>query len=350
MKRTHQDYLWTGDADFFHEMWPSVERAARWQSERASEWGLPHHLNNTYDWWQFEDQELVSYNAFLHLAALLAAQKMAEQRDDPAFASECAAAFERGQKALDELLWNGSYYLAYTNTGEDGDTLLSDTLYGQLWAEVLGLGLLVDKEKLAQHLAGEMRINASPYGLKVMYTEGRESDALPGMLLPDDKPKPRDEIIWEAGSLDWCALNIFLNGEAKTSLAEAGKIYRKWRDQLQDQWDIRDLSTAWNGEPYCNSHYALQLILWAIPLALSGQQYSAIEGKLSFAPRVKGVFKMPFVTPQACGTLEVTAQNDYILRVISGRLEVKWLYIDAVLVGENIVLSKDQVFDGMVNG
>ncbi|QUI23995.1 hypothetical protein HZI73_17575 [Vallitalea pronyensis] len=346
--QVYQDYLWTGDRDYFHAMWPAAKKAVQWQINRAKAYGLPHHLNNTYDWWTFEEKDMVSYNAFLHLASLLAGEKMAKLMDDSAFASVCRQAFIHGQQVINDTLWNGSYYLAWKNIKDKQhpDTLLSDTLYGQLWAEILGLGLTVDADKLTQHLASEQAINNSPYGLKVMHEEGRERDALNGMLYSPDQEIPRDELVWEAGSLDWCALNIYRGGDLDESLKEAEKIYTKWQNGLQDQWDIRDLTTAWNGEPYCNSHYARQLILWAIPLALSGQQYTAIEGKLSFNPRVTEAAKLPFMTPQACGTLEITQDNNFALRIVSGCLHVKALYIGKQLVGENMVLKKDEVFRG----
>jgi uncharacterized protein (DUF608 family) len=339
----YQDYLWTGERAFFDEMWPAVKQAAQWQIERAEQFGVPHNLENSYDWWGYHRQDVASYNAFLHLAALAAAEKCTETQGDGAFAETCRNARESATDALHEHLWNGEFYLAYKNMGVEETNLMSDTLYGQLWAFVLDLGLLVDKEKLLSHLASEQRINGTAFGLKVMDVEGRPSDALKDtIILPKDyKDLPRDEIVWEGGSLDWASLMIYLTGQTNEPLAEAGKILDKWRELLKDQWDIRDLSNDWNGEPYCNSHYARQVIMWTLPLALSGQLYDAPAGRLSFAPRIEGECVLPFLTPQASGLLEQTVTGSVELTVLAGTLTVNTLEIHGVEVGRDLTLSPE---------
>lgn len=346
----YQDYLWTGDDDYINVMWPAVKKAIQWQIQRSDEFGLPNKLNNSYDWWTFEEKDLVSYNAFLHLTALLASEKLAYIKNDAMSAMECKTAFNEGQRALNDHFWNGEYYESWKNIKDDDHkkTLLSDTLYGQLWADILGLGLTIESDKLKSHLQSEQALNGGKYGLKVMYEECRRNDSLPGNLHNVDGDNPRDEIVWEGGSLDWCSLNINRGGNVDESLKEAEKIYEKWQKQLNDQWDIRDLSTAWNGEPYCNSHYARQLILWAIPLVISGQQYSAVESKLSFCPKVKGDVKLPFMTPQGSGLLEITSENKFSLTLICGSLQIGKLFIWDKLVGEKVTLQEDGILSGII--
>jgi len=318
----YQDYVWSGDRDFLNELWPNAKKAAEWQINRAQKYGLPDHLNNTYDWWAFQDKDIVSYNAFLHLAALKAAGKLAEIQEDREFAAECDNNFNRSQEVLIDKMWNGKHFLAwYQEDGSHPQTLMTDVLYGQLWAQILGLGLLVDQDKLEKQLYQEKKVNDTPFGLKVMEEEGRESST-PRGLYTENRQYQRDELVWEAGSIDWSALNIYLGGDVNESLETAGKIFKKWQQQLNDQWDIRDLSTAWNGEPWCNSHYARQLILWAIPLALSGQQYSASEGRLSFDPAVPPPAQLPVMLPGYTGTLEITEDGNYYLQPISGGINL----------------------------
>jgi hypothetical protein len=177
---------------------------------------------------------------------------------------------------------------------------------------VLGLGWLVDPDKARSHLAAEMKYNASPFGLKVMQRRGHE------MI---------DDLVWQAGSLDWAALNLYLGGDPAASLAEAGKVVNTWREHLRDPWDWRDLTRSDNGQPWCNSHYARQLILWSIPLALSGQQYSSPQKRLSFNP-VKGApARLPWFTPQANGVLEILGEGRYRLTTLSGALRLDELRI-----------------------
>ncbi len=347
----YQYYLWTGDENFLSAIWPSAKKAAQWQINRSVEFDLPNRLNNTYDWWKFDDKDLVAYNAFLHLAALLAAEKMAEIKGDSRFANLCRRNLETAQVALEKYLWTGKYFRAWWNKGQPvPNALHADTLYGQLWAEILNLGWTADPDKIKSHLAAEYKINESPYGLKVMRNTGYD-DADPG------SPPHTNNLVWEAGSLDWAALNIYLRGDLDESLDEAAKIINKWRHKLRDQWNYRDLSTAWDGYPWCNSHYARQLILWATPLALSGQHYSAPEQKLSFNVKLDAPVILPFYTPSANGTIELTVEDEggsqsIRLMVLHGKLDLKELEVSPApgLPGErDLSQGKLVIEDGVVN-
>jgi hypothetical protein len=148
-----------------------------------------------------------------------------------------------------------------------------------------------------------------------------------------------DELVWEAGSLDWTSLNLWLGEDMKTSMAEAEKLVNVWRVHLRDAWDWRDLTRSDDGQPWCNSHYARQLILWSIPLALSGQQYSAPQQKLSFAPRLGAPARLPWFTPVANGVLERTAAGKYRLLTLSGRAELRELTIAGGTPRKDVLLE-----------
>ena len=325
-----QIYAWTGDKHYLDSIWPNVKKAADWQIQRSASHGLPKLLESTYDWWDFPQKELVSYNAFLHLAAMLAAERLASIQGEVELARTYRRAFEIGQQALYEKLWTGRYFRSWWLPNKPyPDALHADTLYGQLWAFLLDLGLTADAHRLQAHLTSESRLNGSPFGLKVMRAAEPEhpeaENAVPAA--GNCEPAPRDNIIWQAGSLDWCSLNLYLGGGVGESLSEAEKIVRTWRDKLRDQWDYKDTSAAWSGYPWCNSHYARQVILWAIPLALSGQHYSAPEGRLSFDPRRDAPARLPFFTPTADGILQAVGSGRYRLTLLSGALELRQVRI-----------------------
>ena len=320
----YQDYLWSGDRTLLAELWPAAKRALQWQMGRAEQYGLPARLNNSYDWFFFTDKDLVAYNAFLHLAALAAGRRLAAVAGDETFAAACDAAGAAGREALYRHLWTGQHFRAWWMAAADyPDAVHADTLYGQLWAKILGLGDLAAPADLRSHLRRERELNASPYGLKVMQGTACDDDRYPdvktGFTLYTDGPV--NNLVWQAGSIDWCALNLYLGGEVEESLAEAETVIQHWREGLRDQWDIRDLTTGWNGDPWCNSHYTRHLMLWSIPLALTGQHYSAPEGRLSFAP-VAPEMRVPFCTPTAFGVLD-TRTREPRLEVFGGSLQVE---------------------------
>ncbi len=329
----YQDYLWSNDRGFLDDMWPSVQRALRWQIERSRNHGLPEHLENTYDWWEFDKKELVSYNAVLHVAALLAGGRLAGIERDTELEALCRERTTAARRALAERFWTGEFYRSWwTAAGTHPDALHADTLYGQLWAWILGLGDALDPETMRRHLRAEKRINGSRFGLKVMRGTGNDDDRFVPRGSADGKPAtgfapgkggPVNDLVWETGSIDWTTLSILLGGDPADCLEEAERIFRKWREDLKDPWDIRDLTTGWDGFPWCNSHYARQLMVWAIPLALSGQQLDATAGRLSFEPRVSSPARLPFFTPSAHGTLDLLPDDSLELRVTGGELRVK---------------------------
>lgn len=336
-----QIYSWTGDKKFLDSIWDRVKKAAQWQLRRSAAFDLPRNLINTYDWWKSEEKDLVSYNAFLHLAALLAAEKLAQVENDEDLLKQYCQAFSDGQKSLVERLWTGSYFRSWWMDGKPyPDALHADTLYGQLWAFILDLGLTADSHQLEAHLRSESTLSSSPYGLKVMRRADPEhpeyENAIPANL--PGSPAPKDNLVWQAGSLDWCSLHLYLGGDVEESLNEAKKIVRNWTDHLRDQWNYTDLTTAWDGYPWCNSHYARQVILWSIPLALSGQHYFAPEARLSFDPKVPLPAKLLFFTPACTGTLELDREGACRLAVHAGVLELRELRIGKVGVKETIQL------------
>jgi hypothetical protein len=323
-------YSWTGDKEYLGSIWTNVKKAADWQINRSQKYGLPQRLTNTYDWWEFEKKDLVSYNAFLHLAAMLASEKLAGVQGEAELAERCRKAFEAGQQSLYQHFWTGDYFRSWWLAQKPSpDALHADTLYGQLWAFILDLGLTADAKRLAAHLYSESNVNSSPFGLKVMRREDPEHPEAENTVPAGEGSQlaERDNIIWQAGSLDWCSLNLYLNTSAGQSLEEAEKIIRNWRDRLRDQWNYTDTGAGWDGYPWCNSHYTRQLIFWAIPLALSGQHYFAPEGRLSFDPKIAAPTKLPFFTPPASGVLQLLGDGRYQLTVISGELELRLLRV-----------------------
>jgi hypothetical protein len=72
----------------------------------------------------------------------------------------------------------------------------------------------------------------------------------------------------------------------------------------------------WN-EPECGHHYARAMASWAVLLALSGFQYSAVSGRLELAPRWKPeTFRGLWSVPSGWGTV---AQD-----IAEGRQVVRW--------------------------
>ena len=78
------------------------------------------------------------------------------------------------------------------------------------------------------------------------------------------------------------------------------------------------------GQPYCSSHYFFHLTLWHVPLAMSGQDYSAVTGALSFAPTLTTLpLSLPVLVSGAFGRLTLSEGGAGELLLSGGRLHLR---------------------------
>ena len=113
----------------------------------------------------------------------------------------------------------------------------------------------------------------------------------------------------------------------RIALHQAEKSLDHYRSTLKDQWNIHGLTSSehygLDGLPWATSHYSFHLMLWHLPLALSGQQYNAPNASLTFQPKYEAPYWLSFLTPVALGSIEarlVEKENEvmYIFSVTSG--------------------------------
>lgn len=156
--------------------------------------------------------------------------------------------------------------------------------------------------------------------------------------------------IWMGSDADWTTMNIHLGMDPTKALNQAKKALEHYRKKLNDFWNIHGLTAGQgygvDGQPWCTSHYSFHMVLWHIPLALSGQQYSAVEQKLTFEPKLQMPYALPFFTPLASGTIQGRNLNErikYKVTVTSGKLKLKLLAISKSMFPKNrISLSQGE--------
>jgi non-lysosomal glucosylceramidase len=153
------------DARLVSEARPIVERAlaitATHDLDRdglLDHGGLP---DQTYDTWPMTGPS--AYVGILWLGALRAAEELARRDGDGASADRWHAAFERAREALDRRLWRDGYY-AFSGGGPTADSVMADQLAGQWYADVGGLGDLVDPARIRASLATIHRRNVVEFG------------------------------------------------------------------------------------------------------------------------------------------------------------------------------------------
>jgi non-lysosomal glucosylceramidase len=137
-------------ADLIEKAWPTVDavltRLAAYDRDGD---GLPEHdgiPDQTYDTWPMSGPS--AYGGSLWLAALAAGVAMATALGDQAAARRWEGWFERGQIAFDVRLWRGDHY-AYDGGGSaSSESIMADQLAGQWYADVTGLGDVIDPARV----------------------------------------------------------------------------------------------------------------------------------------------------------------------------------------------------------
>lgn len=314
-------YAWGNDTETLQSLWPHVEKAAQWQIDVSADVGIPQHLVATYDILALNKYPTATYNGVFHLMAMKAAAALSKAVGNNTFAATCNAAFERGQEALDNLLWveNGtaSHYAAVQGVNA---SVMGDTMYGQVLAYSAGLGeLLRNMTRFELHLATEGRDNDTPYGIR----------AITGATVGGT-----DDTIWQGASPNWCSLNLRHFGKRKyeEALSQPSKSLNLWRTGINDQWNTAGLVSS-QGLPYITSHYGFHMVEWHIPLAISGQIADLPNNKLGFAPTMDAPYRLPVILPGVLGSLEASAAPScrYTFSLAMGNLNLTTLEVNGSL-------------------
>ena len=103
----------------------------------------------------------------LYLAALRAAEEMAREIGDQAFAKRLRPIFESGSAKVTADLWNGEYFYhkpdpKHPEALKVGDGCFVDQVFGQSWAFQVGLGRILPEDKTRQALQSLWKYNLTP--------------------------------------------------------------------------------------------------------------------------------------------------------------------------------------------
>jgi hypothetical protein len=240
-----------------------------------------------------------------------------------------------GAAKLDQLLWNGEYYVQRVDESQPkasryqyGEGCLSDQLLGQWFAEVVDLGKLLPHEHIRQALASIFR-----YNYRESFDDFPNAQRL--YALNDDKglllcswPKGKrpalpfvySDEVW-SGIEYQVAAHLIYEGMVQEGVTIARAV-RERHDGIR--------RNPWN-EFECGSHYARAMASWSLLTALSGFHYSAPRQELAFRPRYRqGAFRCFFCAGSAWGSYsqQGTPQKlDVALRVEEGALTVARLRV-----------------------
>jgi uncharacterized protein (DUF608 family) len=310
--KCYREHVASADPHFLNRYWPMIKLALEYLvSHDLDEDGLIENdrQHNTYD------INFSGPNTFvggLYLAALRAGEEMAREVRDDVAAERYRKIFDRGRKWSASYLFNGEYFVQKLPAGRPGAWqygagCLSDQLFGQTWAHLLGLGHLYPDEQVRTALKAVYRHNWAPdvgpqnerYPPERWFARPGE----PGLFLctwprggrPARPVRYRDEI-W-TGIEYQVAAGLIWEGFVKRGLSVVRGIEERYDGVKHNPWN----------EVECGDHYARALASWHVLHALAGLEIHGPAGRLGFAPRLQqDDFRCFFCGGGGWGTLSQT--------------------------------------------
>ncbi len=321
--KAYREYLQSPDDAWLKQWWPKIKLATQFLINKDKEAQPDANLD---DWvpvknrallegivkatepdgiiisnqWNTYDCSVFGPNPFigsLYLAALRAAEEMAKVCGDADFAKQCRAIFERGQKNFVDLMWNeefGYFIQTYDEKKVKGMQFgwgcHADQTMGQWWADVVGLGYILPKERVQAAVASTFKHNWRTNfrgHRQVPRVYALDSDK--GLLIctwphgrrPDPVTLYSDEI-WTGIEYE-VAAELIYQGLVKEGLM----VVLGCRDRYDG---VARPNTCCNvGNPFdeveCGTNYARAMSSWSVLLALQGYLYNGPQGILGFKPR-----------------------------------------------------------------
>jgi uncharacterized protein (DUF608 family) len=320
--KAYREALNHPDDSFLREYWPPIHKAVEYLIGRDSQGsgGQPTGILQD-DQWNTYDEALHGVTTFIggyYLAALRAGEAWASRIGDGAAADRFRGIFEKGQKKLVELCWNGEYFQQHlpdylNRAGEVGPGCMADQLIGQWWAHQLGLGYILPKDKVVSSLNSIFKYNFksdlsgwkhAPRAFAGVKDKGLIVCTWPKGGRPKNVMLYSDEV-WTGIEYQVAAHMIY-----EGLLLEGFAVVRAARNRYDGKPRPPILRNPWN-EIECGGHYARAMSSWSLLLALSGWNYDGPQAALQFAPRYSvHDFKALFVAPEAWGSVRQTRQAD----------------------------------------
>ena len=369
--KCYRDWKISGDTDWLRKNWPSIKKAMAftWSKENEDLWdpeksgvltGRQHHTL---------DMELFGPNSWLtgfYLCALKAAAEMAKVLDDTAALEEYQEIYEKGKKALNSELFNGSYF---TQTIDLKDKSVIDRFHApnywneeaqeikyqigtgcsidqataQWHANLCGLGEIFEKDKLNTALHSLYRHNFKKsfrnfFNACRIYALNDEG----GLIIcewPENKPAIpitySDEVMtgfeYEAACL------MIMEGMEQEGLEVVSAIRNRYDGKKRNPFN----------EIECGSYYARAMASYSLLLAYSGFTYDLANGMIGFCPLHSGDFSTFWSVDGAWGKFERQAETSRVT-VLYGNLALNEIRLP-YLAGEVEVLKENKPVAAQAN-
>ncbi|MDR1371538.1 MAG: hypothetical protein LBJ17_00225 [Dysgonamonadaceae bacterium] len=342
--RCYREHLMSADDSFLRRNWDKIRKAIQFiiDQDRNGDGMVDTPLENTLDAvWDGE----IAWIVGLCIAAVKAGHRMAEERGDKNFALKCADYVSKGSSNMDKHLFNGEYYIHRPDKSKGRSKLGSyntchiDQVMGQSWAYQVGLGQILDNQKVRSALKSLWQYNFAPdVGPYIKNHQGGRPYALSGesgLIMntnPCNDPKPYGEdVTWQIGYFHECmtgfeyqvASHMIAEGMTDEGLAIVRSIHDRYHAVRRNPYN----------EIECSDHYARAMASYGAFITACGFEYHGPEGYMRFSPRWgKGDFKAPFTAAEGWGSYSQKQSfnsMECILEPVYGQVQLSTFSADA---------------------
>ena len=324
--KAYREHQTSPDDAFLRRNWPDIRKAMQFliDQDGNADGLIEGRQPQTYDQDFYGPNTMVGS---LYLGALRAAEAMATEVGDTAFAATCRRIFEAGRENSVRELFNGEYFIQRVDLKQHpdwqyGDGCLAEQLFGQGWAHQVGLGYLYPERTVASALRSIWKYSWAPdVGPQNKAHDPERWFAFPGEagLFECTWPKSRhmgprsteyrDEI-W-TGSEYQVAGHMAWEGMLTEALAICRAVHERYHPSRHNPWN----------EIECGDHYARAMASWGVLIALSGFEYHGPKGHIGFAPRITPEhFKSVFTAAEGWGGLSQSRSG----RSQTNEIAVRW--------------------------
>jgi uncharacterized protein (DUF608 family) len=284
-------WLLHGDDAFVREFYPSIRKAIEFMVDlnRGPDGvvSMPDRLVSTHinlfsetEWYEFSHWTgIVPHVGGCHLVALRMAERMARAAGDEAFATQCREWIREGSESIETKTWTGEYYLRYYDpeTGDKADEICSFQLDAEWIAELHGVEGIFRPDRVATTLETIKRtcVAATPLGT-VHYTtpEGVAATGGEGLVSTDDawQSWPAERIVTIAPlSL---GLNYMYGGQVEFGLEVSRRLMHSMHCEQGMSWYGTAIVDSPSGKLAYGTEYTINTMVWAMPVAMEGQDLS----------------------------------------------------------------------------
>lgn len=308
--RAFREWATSGDAMFFHEIWPQVRRALKFCWIKG---GWDADCDGVMEGCQHNTMDVEYYGPnpqmqTWYLAALKAGELMATSAGDDKFARKCADLHTQGRRWMEDHLFNGEYFEQHIRRADSiarglrvqmdgglqdtglpdlqlGAGCLIDQLVGEWAARLSGLGRLIDPDKAQQTLRSILRFNqrraaGEHFNHLRTYATGNEPALIMAGYPRGGRPARPFPYFNEVmtGFEYVVAGHLLFEGMTREAIT-----------------CVRDIRSRYDGEkrnPYneaeCGHHYGRALASWGLVNSWSGFLYHAPNRSLTLSRPGKG--------------------------------------------------------------